>query len=177
MHRPRIVAVGVFSAVLAVGTSPQDRLSHAQNLRPAERQLVGHPSQTSRPLLIEDADMGIVKATVSGPEFAASTLFVGVEDPADPVAKRLREEYRLDNVVNGETSEFSKLLKLRHWVHSRWHIDNEQNFNGDVFAILEQAQAGAGFNCTHAMKVQHAVMNVLDVDGPIVMAAVTLKRP
>ena len=37
------------------------------------------------------------------------------------------------------------MLKLRHWVHSRWHIDNEQNFTGDVFAILEKAKTGAGF--------------------------------
>lgn len=102
-----------------------------------------------------------MKATVSGPEFGASTLFVGVEDPASPVAKRLRKEYRLDDVVIGETSEFRKLLKLRHWVHSRWQIDNEQNFNGDVFAILEKAKTGAGFNCTHAMKVQHAVMTAM----------------
>ena len=102
-----------------------------------------------------------MKATISGPEFAASTLFVGVEDPASPLAKRLRSEYRLDDVVKGETSEFRKMLKLRHWVHSRWHIDNDQNFNGDVFAILEKAKAGAGFNCSHAMKVQHAVMTAM----------------
>ena len=86
---------------------------------------------------------------------------MGVEDPASPLVKRLRTEYRLDDVVKGETNEFRKLLKLRHWVHSRWHIDNEQNFNGDVFAILEKAKAGAGFNCSHAMKVQHAVMTAM----------------
>jgi hypothetical protein len=86
---------------------------------------------------------------------------VGVEDPTHPIAKRLREEYRLDEVVVGETSEFRKLLKLRHWVHSRWHIDNEQNFNGDVFSILERAKAGDGFNCTHAMKVQHAALTAM----------------
>jgi hypothetical protein len=102
-----------------------------------------------------------VKATISGPEFAASTLFVGVEDPDSPLVKRLRSEYRLDDVVAGETSEFRRMLKLRHWVHSRWHIDNEQNFNGDVFAILEKARAGEGFNCSHAMKVQHAVMTAM----------------
>jgi hypothetical protein len=118
-------------------------------------------ARASRPLLVEGADASIVQATVSGPEFAASNLFVGVEDPRHPNAKRLREEYQLDDVVRGETSEFRKMLKLRHWVHSRWHIDNEQNFNGDVFAILEKAKAGAGFNCTHAMKVQHAAMTAM----------------
>jgi hypothetical protein len=77
------------------------------------------------------------------------------------LAKRLREEYRLDDVVKGETSEFRQMLKLRHWVHSRWHIDNEQNFGGNVFEILEKAKSGEGFNCSHAMKVQHAVMSAM----------------
>jgi hypothetical protein len=123
--------------------------------------LFGSPADAQRPLTIEDAEARIVKATISGPEFAASTLFVGVEDPDSPLVKRLRSEYRLDDVVAGETSEFRRMLKLRHWVHSRWHIDNEQNFNGDVFAILEKARAGEGFNCSHAMKVQHAVMTAM----------------
>ncbi len=114
-----------------------------------------------RPLRIEGADAGIAKATIAGPEFGASKLFFGVEDPLHPLAKRLRVEYRLDDVVRGETNEFRKLLKLRHWVHSRWHIDNDQRFNGDVFAILEKAKAGAGFNCSHAMKVQHAALTAM----------------
>ena len=63
--------------------------------------------------------------------------------------------------MRGETSEFQKLLKLRHWVHSRWPIDNDQNFSGDAFAILEKAKTGAGFHCTHSMRVQHAVMTAM----------------
>jgi predicted esterase len=114
-----------------------------------------------RSLPIVGGDARSLKATITGPEFHASRLFVGVEDLASPLVKRLREEYRLDDVVKGESDEFRKLLKLRHWVHSRWHIDNDQTFNGDVFAILEKARAGAGFNCSHAMKVQHAVLTAM----------------
>jgi hypothetical protein len=162
MDRTWIVLNGIFSAVIvAAADSPQNRVGLAQELGPAALQPVGNPAQVSRPLHIEDGDARIVKATVSGPEFAASNLFIGVEDPVSPFAKRLRTEYRLDDIVHGETSEFRKMLKLRHWVHSRWHIDNAQNFNGDVFAILEKAKAGAGFNCSHAMKVQHAVMTAM----------------
>jgi len=115
----------------------------------------------ARPLPIKDADPRVLTATIRGPEVAESNLFRGVEDPDSPLVKRLRTEYGLDDVVRGETNEFRKMLKLRHWVHSRWHIDNDQNFNGDVFAILEKAKAGAGFNCSHAMKVQHAVMTAM----------------
>lgn len=45
----------------------------------------GKPALASRPLHIEDADPSIVKATISGPEFGASSLFLGVEDPLHPL--------------------------------------------------------------------------------------------
>jgi hypothetical protein len=64
----------------------------------------------------------------------------------------------LEKVVAGEPDEFSRLLKLRHWVHSRWPIDNNQTFDGDAFEILEKAKTGAGFHCSHCLTVQHAVM-------------------
>jgi len=161
MQRTWNMALGVFvAAILAIANSPPRRVCHVQNIPPADLPRDRNAAQSSRPLPIDGADDRIVRATVSGPEFATSSLFVGTEDPTHSRAKRLREEYRLDDVVNGETSEFRKMLKLRHWVHSRWHIDNDQNFNGDVFSILEKAKAGAGFNCTHAMKVQHAVLTV-----------------
>jgi hypothetical protein len=157
MHGMWIVVMGVFSAAIAGADSPRVRVGHAQERVSAD----DRPAPSSRPLHIEDADASSVKAIVSGPEFGASNLFVGVEDPLSPRAKRLRTEYRLDDVVHGETSEFRKMLKLRHWVHTRWHIDNAQNFNGDVFEILERAKNGAGFNCSHAMKVLHAVMTAM----------------
>jgi hypothetical protein len=152
MNCLRLFAFPVAAALaLMAESSPQGGIAHAQAPRPP----------AARPLPIKDADAGVLTATVSGPEFADSSLFRGVEDPDSPLVKRLRTEYRLDDVVKDEPNEFRKMLKLRHWVHSRWHIDNDQTFNGDVFAILEKAKAGAGFNCSHAMKVQHAVMTAM----------------
>jgi hypothetical protein len=84
-----------------------------------------------------------------------------MEDYYNSRLKRLRVEYRLDEVVAGEKNEFRKLLKLRHWVHSQWRIDNDQNFSGDAFAILEKAKTGAGFHCAHSMVVQQAVMTAM----------------
>ncbi len=71
----------------------------------------------SRPLRIQDASAAIVEATVTGPAFHAPELFQGFEDYYNPRLKRLREEYQLDKVVEGETNEFRRILKLRHWVH------------------------------------------------------------
>ncbi len=115
-------------------------------------------SPQTRPLSIENAGTSVSEATISGPQFHAPKAFHSFELFESPRIKRLREEYRLDEVVNGEENEFRRILKLRHWVHARWPIDNSQQFSGDAFAILEKAKTGAGFHCAHAMRVQHAVM-------------------
>ena len=115
-------------------------------------------SADSRPMQVEAASEAIVRATVSGPPFYAPEIFAAIEDYHNPRLKRLREEYGLEKVVAGEPHEFRRLLKLRHWVHTRWPIDNDQKEGGDAFAILEKAKAGAGFHCSHSLTVQHAVM-------------------
>jgi hypothetical protein len=115
-------------------------------------------SPEARPLPGIEPGGGILRAEVSGPRLHAPETMAAIEDYHNPRLKRLREEYGLEKVVAGEPSEFKRLLKLRHWVHTRWKIDNDQSFNGDAFAILERAKEGAGFHCTHSMTVQHAVM-------------------
>ncbi len=133
----------------------------AGNLCFADEDLQDRPIAATRPLTIQGADHGILRASVAGPRFHPPELFQGFEDYYHPRLKRLRDEYELDKVVEGEPSEFRRMLKLRHWVHSRWPIDNNQRFGGDAFAILEKAKAGAGFNCSHSMAVQQAVMSSL----------------
>lgn len=116
----------------------------------------------SRPLPVDGAGPGAFVAVVRGPEFhAPHAAFRDFEEFSSPRLERLRQEYGLDKVVADEKSEFRRMLKLRHWVHSRWHIDNDQKFSGDVFAILEKAKTGYGFYCTHSMHVQHAVMTAM----------------
>jgi hypothetical protein len=116
------------------------------------------PASDQRPLQIEGASEAIVRATVSGPRFHPPEVFAAIEDFHNPRLKRLRNEYALEKVVAGEPNEFRKLLKLRHWVHTRWPIDNDQKEGGDAFAILEKAKTGAGFHCSHSLTVQHAVL-------------------
>lgn len=126
-------------------------------VRPAAAQAPGCPLG-ERPLAIEGREPAISAATVAGPRFASPELFQGFEDYHHPSLRRLRTTYGLDRVVAGETDEFRKMLRLRHWVFSRWPIDNDQRFSGDAFAILEKAKTGAGFNCSHSMTVQYAVL-------------------
>lgn len=94
-----------------------------------------------RPLPIRGATPQIVEAAARGPLFCAPQLFQGFEDYYNPRLKRLRDEYRLDEVVAGERDEFRRILRLRHWVHTRWSFDFDQDFKGDAFAILENLHA------------------------------------
>src|SRR5688572_26954143 len=106
----------------------------------------------------DSASKNTDEVVIRGPRFDAPRFLEDFEDFASPRIAQLRKEYRLNEVVHGEASEFKRMLKLRHWVHSRWPIDNDQKFMGDAFDILEKAKTGAGFYCTHSMRVQHAVM-------------------
>src|SRR5688572_333731 len=115
-------------------------------------------SAGSRPMQLDGASETIIRATVSGPAFYAPEIFAALEDYHNPRLKRLRDEYGLEKVIAGEANEFKRFLKLRHWVHTRWPIDNDQKEGGDAFAILEKAKTGAGFHCSHSLTVQHAVM-------------------
>jgi len=115
-------------------------------------------SSDERSMHIDAASEAIVRATVSGPRFYAPEIFAAIEDYHNPRLKRLRDEYGLQRVIAGEPKEFQRLLKLRHWVYSRWPIDNDQQEGGDAFEILEKAKTGAGFHCSHSLTVQHAVM-------------------
>ncbi len=112
-----------------------------------------------RPLEIAGADASIREAHVTGPRYSAPEVFRGGEDFHNPRIERLRQQYDFLKVIQDEPNDFSKILKLRHWVHRQWPIDDEQSFSGDAFAILQHAHdTGEGFHCAHAMTVQYAVL-------------------
>lgn len=112
-----------------------------------------------RPLSIRNAGPGIADATLTGPQFHASYISQGTKDFYHPRIKKMREDYDFLKSVEGETCEFRKIPKLRHWIHSQWPIDNSCKFTGNAFAILEKAKTGTGFHRAHCMVVQHAVMS------------------
>jgi hypothetical protein len=115
--------------------------------------------QDARPLNISGADESITQAALRGPVFHAPEIFQGAEDYYNPRVAKLGSNYAFLEFSAGAENEFQRILKLRHWVHRQWPIDDEQQFSGDAFAILELARAtGAGFHCAHAMTVQQAVL-------------------
>ena len=115
-------------------------------------------AREGRPLHIEGADGGIVRATVTGPDSHPPEVFCGFEDHYHPRLKTLRRRYRIDRAIRGESNEFRKILKLRHWVY-RQVSGGTHPFLGDALAILDKAAAGHRFYCTHCMIVQQAVFS------------------
>lgn len=114
-------------------------------------------SELSRDFPVKGAND--VAVTVHGPELHPPDIVQGVEDVHNPRVDRLRSEYGFLEVIDPSASEFEQQLALRHWVSEQWPIDDDQRFSGDVFAILERAATtDEGFHCSHAMRVQHAVM-------------------
>lgn len=105
----------------------------------------------------------ILKAEVTGLEFHGPYWFSGFEDYYNPRLREIRRKYRIDGAVRGETNEWRKILNLRNWVKSRWHVDNGQSRGGDAFDILELAKQGHGFHCSHCATVQNAVFSAYGI--------------
>jgi hypothetical protein len=149
---------GTLSAVCIIAMSGAVKVVSSRPPLPYFETAKHSLAQDPRPMQIESASGAIARAIVSGPRFYPPEVFAAIEDYHNPRLKRLRDEYGLEKVIAGEPNEFRKLLMLRHWVHTRWPIDNDQKEGGDAFAILEKAKTGAGFHCSHSLTVQHAVM-------------------
>jgi len=104
---------------------------------------------------------GFVIEEVENPRLQLDEIFRAYENYYSPRIRELRERYRLDEVVAGETDEFRRQLLLRHWI-KRHLIINDRHptpTRGDAFGILDGMLKGGGFHCAHCMVVQHAVMN------------------
>jgi len=88
MRCNRITTIaGIAALMLAAINLLTFQVGYSQDAKAVGRVHGGTGAQSSRPLQIDGADDSIVVATVSGPEFATSTLFVGIEDPTHSRAK------------------------------------------------------------------------------------------
>jgi hypothetical protein len=112
-----------------------------------------------RPVKVDGADGSIVSATIAGPTPYLPGVLGGFESYDSPRLKKMRDEYNPGAAMEGAKSEFEKILRLRHWVYTRWPVDDNCSFPyDDPFAILEEAKkTGRGFYCAHSQVVAHAV--------------------
>lgn len=110
---------------------------------------------------VEQQEVPFVVDQEGNPRYHTDEIFRSYEDYYSPRMRELRERYRLDEVVAGESDEFRRQLLLRNWIkrHISINDDYPTPTRGDAFAILDAALKGGGFHCGHFMVVQHAVMN------------------
>jgi hypothetical protein len=103
---------------------------------------------------------------VGNPEYIPNTAFYSSEDLSSPKFKHLITKYQLDTVIKGETDEFKKILRLRHWIKSVINInDYGDPYPGEGYTegILDAALEGQGFHCGHFMTVQNGIMNAFGI--------------
>lgn len=92
-------------------------------------------------------DFEVIRADL--PAFAGDFTQMDYSDPLAPRAVQLREEYRLDDVVADQETEFGQLLALKRWVRSRWNHGWSRSFATvkDALDVLHEADRGEKFNC------------------------------
>lgn len=151
-RRAHVLAVGGLASALIVALCLSAMAADQDQSKSVE-------ASTVSPAEVETG--GFVIEKVDNPQFRSNEIFTAYEKYESPRVWRLRERYRLDEVVASETDEFKRQLLLRHWIKQRIVINNEHPVptRGDAFAILDVALKGGGFHCGHYMVVQHAVMN------------------
>jgi len=142
-----------------------DVRSPQENKGDADLQSTGHSKESNMAQNLDvtstSAAEGFVRSEVDNPPCRRNELFVAFENYHSPRVQRLRQRYRLDEVVEGIDGEWERILALRHWIRSKIAIEDDHptEARGEAFAILDAALAGGKFHCEHFSIVQHAVLN------------------
>ena len=86
------------------------------------------------------------------------------QSPNDAYLKRLRTEYKLDEVVAGKRTQYEKVRAISKWVNSRWQHDSEnQPQHPDAISILQEAAQGKRFRCVEYSTVLAAALNSVGI--------------
>jgi hypothetical protein len=98
------------------------------------------------------------------------------ENPTNERVKALRAQFKLDSIVQGATTEFEKILLLKHWVAQQWqwHLlnPNEDIYEWDAKKILMPDSSGkiyGGF-CLHYAIAMMQVLQSFGLQSRIVSA-------
>ena len=85
------------------------------------------------------------------------------ENYDNPKLRRLREKYKLDEVIAGDADEMTKQAMLMKWVWDQWDFGHAQEiyYLRDPFRILDEAKRGHKFQCMHSGSVLLTTANSL----------------
>jgi Transglutaminase-like superfamily len=81
------------------------------------------------------------------PDASCDAVVLGQSVP-DLEAEELRDEFNLERVIAGETSDVGRVAAMSSWVHSRWQHDGDNNArSSSALDILRRAARGERFRC------------------------------
>jgi hypothetical protein len=85
---------------------------------------------------------------------------VTYDTPEAEEFQELRREFSVDSVVAGARDDYERLLRLTHWVSTRWeHSPNQMASKSDPLTILREAEKGGHFICREYAIVLAGVAN------------------
>lgn len=88
--------------------------------------------------------------------------------PGDAYLARLREQYRLNEVVAGRRGDYERVRAVSRWVRSRWeHNGSNEPQRPDPISILEEAAQGKRFRCVEYAAVLAAALDALGIPARV----------
>ena len=85
---------------------------------------------------------------------------VTYDTPGAEAFQQLKREFSIDSVVAGAKDDYERLLRLTHWVSTRWeHSPNQMASKSDPLTILREAEKGGRFICREYAVVLAGVAN------------------
>lgn len=89
-------------------------------------------------------------------------------EPGGAYLTRLREQYRLDEVVAGRGGDYERVRAVSRWVRSRWeHNGSNEPQRPDPLSILEEAARGKRFRCVEYAAVLAAALDALGIPARV----------
>jgi len=90
----------------------------------------------------------------------------------EPYLTRLRETYKLADVVAGAATDYDRVRAVSRWVRTRWnHNGSNTPEKNDPISILEEAATGKKFRCVEYAVVLAAPLNAIRIPARVLALA------
>lgn len=90
----------------------------------------------------------------------------------EPYLTRLRETYKLGDVIAGANDDYDRVRAISRWVRTRWnHNGSNTPQKSDPISILEEAAAGKQFRCVEYAQVLAAALTAVRIPARVLAIA------
>ena len=86
-------------------------------------------------------------------------------DSSAPYLKRVRKEFKLDEIIKDAKDDLEKIEEVNFWVHSLWEHDgsNTPTKTDSISMVNEAKQKGKGFQCINYSTVLNDCLNSIGI--------------